>query len=537
MSDPTATSRPLTRDELYARIRSSSRDAVILDEMIRLGFWPPAGSLPEDPADEIRRQNELSQQLRALRTEQSRLYNEAKLLRELRKQRLKESREKRKETKERRLAARRERARRWRERKRDEIVHLGIGVSVGLNHKRSEVDRLQDMGLPVLHDAMEMAVAMDISLGELRFLAFQRRVSRVSHYRRFLMPKKTGGERLISAPMPRLKEVQRWVLDNVLSQVPVHDAAHGFVPGRSIVTGAKPHVGAEIVINLDLEDFFPTINWRRVRGVFAALGYSEQASTIFALLCSEPDVVEAELDGQRWFVQQGERHLPQGAPTSPAITNVLCRKLDEKLSAIADDLGFVYTRYADDLSFSGSDVATTQENVRKLLARVRATVQRAGFSVHPKKTRVMRKGRRREVTGIVVNDKPSVDRATRKRWRAAVHALETRGPAAVRFGRADGSAGHDVVAALDGYASFVLMVDEERGRAMKARLRAAAPDYARAPTPRTGRGGDYRFKRYEDLPEVEQQAEVVADKEGATTRRREERQAASEPNKPWWKFW
>ena len=140
--------------------------------------------------------------------------------------------------------------------------------------------------------------------------------------------------------MPRLKAAQEWVLRNVLDRVEAHDAAHGFRAGRSIVTNAEPHVGADAVVNLDLEDFFPSIGYRRVRGVFRAIGYSEAAATVFALLCTAADVEEVELDGERYYVEVSERRLPQGAPSSPAITNVLCRRLDRRLAAIAADLGF-----------------------------------------------------------------------------------------------------------------------------------------------------------------------------------------------------
>ena len=167
---------------------------------------------------------------------------------------------------------------------------------------------------------------MGITVAALRFLSFARRVSTVSHYRRFQIPKKTGGLRPISAPMPRLKRAQHWVLTEILNKVELHPAAHGFRPGRSIVTNAAPHVGAEVVVNLDVEQFFPTVSRRRIKGVFRSLGYGEQVATILSLICSEPDVRDVELDGRLYHVARGDRTLPQGAPSSPAITNVLCRR-------------------------------------------------------------------------------------------------------------------------------------------------------------------------------------------------------------------
>src|SRR5207248_389215 len=131
----------------------------------------------------------------------------------------------------------------------------------------ADQDKLRRLGLPVLADAAQLAAAMGIPVGELRFLSFARRTSTVNHYRRFQIPKKTGGLRLISAPMPRLKRAQEWVLRNILEKVAIHDAAHGFRQGRSIVSNAAPHAAAEVVVNLDVEHFFPTITFRRIKGV------------------------------------------------------------------------------------------------------------------------------------------------------------------------------------------------------------------------------------------------------------------------------
>ena len=169
-----------TRQELYDRIRSSSKDEVILEEMIRLGFWPRGGALPEDPAEEIRRRGELERELRALTSENSRLQNAEAIKNAMRKQRMEESRRKRQENKERRLRERQERAEAWRQRKRAEIGYLGDGVSAGLGQQESNEEKLAKSGLPLLKTAADMASAMEIGVGELRFLAFSRRTSTVT---------------------------------------------------------------------------------------------------------------------------------------------------------------------------------------------------------------------------------------------------------------------------------------------------------------------------------------------------------------------
>lgn len=348
--------RPNTKQELYDRIRGSSKDEVVLEEMIRMGFWPDAGAVPEDPGDELRRIGELERRLQALAVAGTRMQDLTVAKAELHKRRLTAAREKRVVTKRLREERREQRAKAWADRKRREILYLGDGVSTDLGKREGKVRP----GLPELHDGAAIAKAMGITVGQLRFLSFHRRVSATTHWRRFLIPKKTGGLRKISAPMPRLKQAQHWVLHEILEKLPTHDAAHGFVAGRSIVTNARPHIGRQVVVNLDLKDFFPTVSWIRVRGLFRSFGYSLEASTVLALLCTEAEVDEVEIDGKRWFVHRSApdaapgtiaRFLPQGSPCSPAITNLICVRLDQRLTGLARKLGFTYTRYADDLTF------------------------------------------------------------------------------------------------------------------------------------------------------------------------------------------
>ncbi len=473
------------RQQLYDRIRNTSKDEVVLEEMVRLGFWPARGVIPLDPADEVRELGEVQRQLAALRTEQSRLHNIEALKKELFKRRLAESKKKQAETKARRERERVARAEAWKQQQARAIVFLGRGVSGGLSDATCDEAKLQKQGLPLLRTAEEIARAAGVSVPELRFLGYARTTSaaRVSHYRRFQIPKKTGGVRIISAPMRRLKLLQRWLLDQVLSRVAVHECAHGFREGRSIVSNARPHVGAHVVVNLDLKDFFPTVTLPRIRGVFRSLGYGELAATIFALVASEPDTFRVELDGAQYDVAQGPRRLPQGAPTSPAITNVLCRRLDRRLFHAAKKLGFAYSRYADDLTFS-STAKTSDKVTGQLLKQVRFIVAAEGFVPHPDKTRVLRQGRQQEVTGVVVNDKLGVDRATLRRFRALLHALDKDGPA----GRSWGSS-PDVFASATGFAAYVAMVDAAKGGALLARVREITTKHGWKPPPRGPGGG------------------------------------------------
>ena len=455
-----------SREELYQRIQQSSKAEVILEEMVRLGFWPRELGPPEDTREELERRRQLQQELQELVDRDARMRDVEAEKRRLRQERLKASRERRKQTKLRRLRERQEQAEAWTRRQANEVLYLGAGVSGGLGHTETDAERLAARGLPAPATAADLAAAMGITVGELRFLSFARRVSTVSHYRRFRIPKKTGGLRLISAPMPRLKRAQRWVLEHILEPVEPHPAAHGFRKGRSIVSNAAPHVAADVVVNLDVAEFFPTVSYRRIRGMFRRFGYGEQVATILALLCSEPEAEEVELDGRVYHVARTERFLPQGAPTSPAITNIICRGLDARLARVAEGLGFRYTRYADDMTFSGAGTAAA-ENVGRLLRRARFVIGREGFRVHPDKLRVLRRGRRQEVTGLVVNRRVNVPRTALRRFRAVLYQIERDGPAGKRWGD-----GPDVLAAIEGFANFVAMVDPDRGADLRRRVAA-----------------------------------------------------------------
>lgn len=425
-----------TRAEIYERIKASSKQEVILDEMQRLGFWPKGEGQPQLAAAHIQREGELQRELAELRQQIAVRQNPERALRQMRKERMQKALAQREETKRRQAQERHDKALAWHAKRATHVGYLGPGVSAALQgpqageappaageHRQADPQRLARHGLPELADAAQLADAMGITVAELRFLGFHREVARTHHYHSFTLPKKTGGERLISAPMPRLKRAQYWVLDNILAKVPAHDAAHGFLAGRSIVSNATPHAGHDVVINLDVKDFFPSIAFGRIKGVFRHLGYGEAMATLLALLCSENRAQAWQVDGEKLFVggKARERVLPQGAPTSPMLTNLLCRRLDRRLLGLARQLGFVYTRYADDLTFSASGEAA-RDNVGRLLGRVRWILRDEGFTPHPDKERVMRKGRRQEVTGLVVNaDKPGVSRETRRRLRAALH--------------------------------------------------------------------------------------------------------------------
>ncbi len=451
-----------TRQQLYDRIRESSRDEVILEEMKRMGFWSKNEQEPSLPEQLIKQETALSKELNALSAQQRKFQDKEKMLKEMRIKRMADAKQKRAENKKKREQQRFERAEAWRKRKAGEILYLGEMVSTGLNETINNVAALSRFALPVFNNENDLATAMGISLSALRFLAFSRKVSNVSHYRKFYLTKKSGGKRLISAPMPKLKSVQYWILQNILQKVNIHPAVHGFIPKHSILTNAKPHTGKEVVLNIDVKDFFPSIHFKRVKGMLQRLGYSEKISTILALLCTEAVTEEVAIDGKTYFVQKGNRVLPQGAPTSPAITTILCYKLDIRLQGLADKNQCSYTRYADDVTFSSS---RSDLNMQQMIWRIKKVLSDEGFTVHPEKISVMRKGAQQQVTGIVVNKKLSVSREKRRKLRALLHNVETKPGFIPEWGQ------NNSPAAILGYAHFVKMVDAEKGEKFKEKVR------------------------------------------------------------------
>jgi RNA-directed DNA polymerase len=255
-------------------------------------------------------------------------------------------------------------------------------------------------------------------------------------YRYRWMAKRSGRARLLEMPCPLLKRAQRKLVDDLLNLVPTHPAVHGFRAGRSALTNASPHCGRAAVISFDLKDFFPSVIVGRVYALFRTIGYSSPVARLLAGLCTtrlprdiwdvRPDPALDGTDHSRW---QGlaSRHLPQGAPTSPAIANLVAHRLDCRLSGLAADLDATYTRYADDLTFSGGpELARCSRRLTILLAQI---TEEEGFHLNHSKTRVLRQSGRQTVTGIVVNASPNLPRSEFDRLKAILTNCIRHGPA------------------------------------------------------------------------------------------------------------
>ncbi len=357
----------------------------------------------------------------------------------------------------------------WQAYRASHIVHLGEGVYWNDEPVKDKWDvahaeeRAAENELPPLDTAQQLAEALGLTVAQLRWLAYHREAATRIHYRRFTILKRNGKERPIWAPLPKLKAAQRWILQNVAEKLLVHGAAHGFLPGRSILTNAAAHTGGRIVVKMDIESFFPTVTLRRVKGIFRKAGYREQVATLLALLCTEAPREIVKHQGKEYYIALGPRCLPQGAPTSPALTNTLCLRLDQRLTGLAHKLSWRYTRYADDLTFSLPADHKGPPNLGKLLGVVRRIVEEEGFKINPEKTRVARKGGRQTVTGLVVNGdgKPRVPRKLKRQLRAAVHNLQH--GKALREG--------ETRERLTGYAAYVNMSDPKLGEKYLTALR------------------------------------------------------------------
>lgn len=244
----------------------------------------------------------------------------------------------------------------------------------------------------------------------------------VPRYRHFTIPKKGGGERQISAPVPGLKSILMSL--NTVLQALYEPSSHvmGFVPGRSVVDNAKMHIGQTYVYNLDLKDFFPSIDKSRVwkRLTLPPMNLSSELAHLIAGLCT-------------MRLEEGEsvRYvLPQGAPTSPVITNMICDSLDRQLAKLARRFGLRYSRYADDITFSSMHYVYSEKG--KFVREVRRIIEGQNFTINPHKTRLQHPSQRHEVTGLVVSDKVNVTRQYTRELKTLLHIWERYGYVAAR---------------------------------------------------------------------------------------------------------
>ena len=327
--------------------------------------------------------------------------------------------------------------------------------------------------VPEICSIADLADWLGITIGQLEWFADLRSLEykcnqgRLRHYHYRPLAKRFGRVRLVEAPKPRLKEIQRHILIGILNHIPAHDAAHGFRRGRSVKTFASHHTGKKVVLRLDLHDFFPSVSLSRAQALFRSAGYPEAVSDLLAGLCTNCAPFDAwdNVPVPNWQMREtiwlyAQPHLPQGAPTSPALANLCAYRLDCRLSALARSAGAVYTRYADDLAFSGG--RDFERAVKRFHIHASAAVMEEGFSVHHRKTRIMRQGVRQRLAGIVVNEDTNFPRVDYDRLKATLMNSVRHGP------ESQNRTGHDDFRAhLNGRVAFVEMLNPSRGKRLR----------------------------------------------------------------------
>jgi RNA-directed DNA polymerase len=319
-----------------------------------------------------------------------------------------------------------------------------------------------------------LAERLELSVGQLEWLADVRSLERtvgkerLRNYRYRTLDRRGGVPRLIEAPKGRLKEIQRWILREILDHVPVHDAAHGFSSGRSAVTHARLHVGQPAVLRLDLKDFFASVSAGRIYGLWRALGYSPSVSHVLTGLTTNtvPESVwqlvasgtpAHAFQARFWLGRQlATPHLPQGAPTSPALANLAAFRLDQRLAGLASASRLRYSRYADDLTFSGP---AGLHRRRGRFETVATTIIRSErFALNEAKSTTQSSGGRQTVCGVVVNVRTNVRRTEFDQLKAILHNAAAHGPDSQNHDRLK-----DFKAHLRGRISWVESLNPDRG--------------------------------------------------------------------------
>lgn len=331
-------------------------------------------------------------------------------------------------------------------------------------------------GLPAIETVGDLAAWLSLEPAELEWFADLKGLCaktgrfKLAHYHYLIRSKRSGGVRLIESPKSKLKALQRRILSAILDRVPVHPAVHGFVRGRSIVSFAAPHVGRHVLLRLDLENFFPAFPAARAQAFFRTLGYPEPVADRLGGICSNAAPRSLwrdrplEFDRTTWREAQdlyARPHLPQGAPSSPALANLTAYRLDCRLTGLATSAGAVYTRYADDLAFSGAEEFSRA--VERFSTHAAAIALEEGFGVNHHKTRIMRQGVRQSLAGVVVNQRLGLRRKD-------LEILEATLTNCVRFGpESQNRPGvKDFRAHLEGRIGFVEMVERGKGERLRA---------------------------------------------------------------------
>lgn len=315
--------------------------------------------------------------------------------------------------------------------------------SVDVEFIISYAQSLLDKDIPVIFDLEHLRRLLGLKRSDFKQVYY----ANSNQYHNIEIPKNNGlGTRKLSLPSDKLKKVQRWILDYILYNFEVNEKATGFTLDKSIVTNANFHTNQKFVLKIDIKDFFPTITSNRVYGLFKSFGYNNSISLALTKLCTH------------------ENCLPQGAPTSPYISNLICRHLDIRLNGLAKKNNLNFSRYADDITFSGEFIPSN------IVEMVQWILIEEGFWINELKTKLLNKSQRQKITGIIVNQKLSVPKEITKTLRQEIYYMKKFGVQS-HLERKNLQTKTNVKEHYFGLVRFILMVDNEMGKKLSYELK------------------------------------------------------------------
>jgi len=438
------------RTDYRQQAQTLGKKEFTLLKMQEYGFWPKhlptpyekqASETPEQynerkkllaEYDKIIRQidelykekDDINRKLSQLKKEYDQTWDYEKIRQDVAQKIMQESIARRAQKKQERRLAKEQKTLAWQKKKAENILFIGKGFSNALHDKETDQTKLQNLQMPVITDDKQLTEFLAIDYKQLRYLVYHRDVVTFDNYHRYTLAKAKGGERNIAAPKAILKNAQRKILEEILYKISPSQHTHGFLVQKSVITNAQAHqTNPELLLTMDMQDFFPTVTFARVKGMFKNFGYSGYTASLLAMICTYCERMPIEVRGITRYVKTSERILPQGAPTSPMITNILCLKLDKRLSALAKKYNATYTRYADDMSFSFMSAPDTTV-IGKFMGMVCSITKDEGFNINNNKTRFLRSNNCQCITGIVVNNEQiGVTKNWLKTFRAAIYNL------------------------------------------------------------------------------------------------------------------
>ncbi|MFC4165654.1 retron St85 family RNA-directed DNA polymerase [Epilithonimonas zeae] len=291
--------------------------------------------------------------------------------------------------------------------------------------------RLKILGLPNITDLEDFAYLINLSKNSI----YQLSKNSEYYYKTYQIAKKNGKLRDISQPNKQLKGIQLWILNNILNKLKVSEYSKGFEKGQSISDNVRPHIFSNCLLNIDIKDFYPSINSIKVYNLFKSIGYNNLISTLLTNICTY------------------KNSLPQGSPCSPKISNLICWKMDSRLQGYVGKKGIIFTRYADDITFS----SIMPDKLIGVLPFVEKIIIDEGFTLNKYKTRFTGKLRRREITGLVIYDNNfGIGRKKLRIIRSKVY----------NFTKTTDNVNHKALHHLYGWMNYIKSVDEVRYKSL-----------------------------------------------------------------------